>query len=215
MTIVGVVADVKSSTVDAGDEPAIYTPYRQRQAGWQRFGTLVVRAAGDPAALIKPVQRAVWSVDPTLPLAGVETLRERLARSLAQERFNAVAVGVFAAVALALAVLGIYGMLAFAVERRRREIGVRMALGAGRGELLRSVIGRGMAAAGLGVVAGLAAALLTGRAIAALLFEVEPTDAAVLAGAVLCVAAGAFLGCYLPARRASRVDPVLALRDDG
>ncbi len=212
MTIVGVTTDVKSSTVAEDDARAVYTPYLQRDATWQRFGTLVVRTASEPAAFARAVQEAVWTVDPAVPLTGIETLEQRLSGSLAQQRFNTTLLGVFAAVALALAVLGIYGVLAFAVERRRREIGVRMALGAGRGELLRAVIGRGLALAGIGLAAGLAAALALGRAISSLLYAVQPTDALVFTAVALALAVGTLLGCYLPACRASRIDPVVALR---
>ncbi len=213
MTVVGVAADVKNATVDRGDVAAIYTPYVQRQVDWQRFGTLVVRTATDPATFVKAVQQAVWAIDPTVPLTAIETLDHRLARSLAPERFNASVFGFFAAVALTLAMLGIYGVLAFTVERRR-EIGIRMALGAGRGSLLRSVVGRGMVMAAVGLSFGLVAAVALGRVISGLLYEVRPTDGTVFAAVALCVAAGAFLGCYLPANRASLIDPVVALRHE-
>jgi putative ABC transport system permease protein len=214
MTIVGVAADLKSTTLDADDTRAVYYPYRQRLPDWQRFGTLVVRSAGDPAALARSVREAVWRVDPTLPLTGVTTLDAKLHRSLARERFTTVALAAFAATALLLAVLGVYGVLAWAVERRRREIGVRMALGALRRDLVRGVVTRalGLAVAGLGL--GLFAAAVVTRGLGALLYQVAPTDPATYALAALVLLAVTALGGYLPARRASRVDPVEALRGE-
>ena len=214
MTIVGVAADVKSRYLVADDTRAVYTPYVQRRVDWQRFGTLVVRSGVPPVALASSVKKTVWSVDPTLPLERVGTLQERRARSSAQSRFNAIALGLFAGAALLIALQGIYAVLAWSVERRQREIGVRIALGADARDLSRLVIGRGLTLAGCGLGAGLAGAWGLGRLIESQLFGVPPTDPVTFAAVAFGLLATAFLACAAPAWRATRVDPATVLRSE-
>jgi putative ABC transport system permease protein len=213
MTIVGVARDVKMNNSLAGaDEEAVYTPYGQRSESWQRFGTLVVRTHALPGALERQIKAAVWGVDPTLTLAGVSTMQDRRRGALAQQRFNALALAAFALAALLMAVQGIYGVLAFAVEQRRREIGIRMALGARREAVVRMVLGHGLGRVAVGLAAGLAGALALTRLLRGLLFGVGPVDALAYAGAALTLLGVAFLASWLPARSASRTDPMIALR---
>jgi ABC-type antimicrobial peptide transport system permease subunit len=192
----------------------VYLPYAQRSAAWQRFGDLVVRTKGDPSAIVAAVRQAVLSVDKTLPLAEVTTLEARHGEQSAQPRFNALALAVFAALAVFLALQGLFAILAFVVEERRREIGLRMALGAKARDILRLVLGVGLGLTAAGLAAGLALALGLGRLLASLLYEVRPSDPAILAAAAVGLAATALLAAGVPAWRAARTDPMTALRTD-
>jgi putative ABC transport system permease protein len=192
------------------------TPYLYKNL--QHFGlsdrTLVLRTSGDPVALIPAVRSLVQSLDPTVPVYGVKTLEEHVAVMLAATRLTTSLVGLFGLVALFLASLGLYGLISFAVLQRTREIGVRMALGARRGDVLRMVVGQGMKLILLGIALGLTAALLLTRLVAGLLFGISPVDPLTFAAIPLVLAGVACLACYLPARRAARVDPMIALRVD-
>ncbi|MGE0451988.1 MAG: ABC transporter permease [Vicinamibacteria bacterium] len=212
MTIVGVVGDLKTATLDQPDVRTIYVPYDQRQVDWQRWGTLAMRVEGDPATYARALHQAIWAVDPTLAPVNVQPLSRKLSSSLGRQRFTAVATGGFAAVALLLALQGVYGLLAFVVEQRRREIGVRMALGARAEDVLRMVLRHGVRLAFAGLAFGLAAAAAGARALESLLFGVAPFDPLTYAGATVVLLAAAALACLLPARRAARVDPIEALR---
>jgi hypothetical protein len=214
MTIVGLCADVKSYALDEPDSRTVYLPYSQRTATWQRFGDLVVRAQGDPAALAAAVRQAVLSVDRTLPLAEVTTLEARLSDLAAQPRFNALALAAFAALAVFLALQGLFALLAFMVEERRREIGLRMALGASTRDILGLVVGRGVALTLGGLLAGMGLALGLGRFLAGLLYEVRATDPAVFAAAAIGFGLVAVLASGLPAVRAARTDPMRALHTE-
>jgi putative ABC transport system permease protein len=214
LTIVGVVGDLKGIRVTDPDSRTVYAPYVQRNTEWQRWGTIVLKGHVDPHTLVAPLKRAVWAVDPTLTLDQVQTIDERRAVQTAQQRFNALAVAAFAAVALLVALQGIYALLAYAVEERRREIGVRIALGATTGDLLRLVVGRGLRLAAVGLLGGLALALALGRGLQSLLFEVGPTDPLTFLAAAALLGATAFVACSIPAWRASRVDPMTALRTE-
>jgi putative ABC transport system permease protein len=210
ITIVGVAGDVIYSGLDRGPEPTMYTLYEQSL--WWTTMYLVVRASVDPAGLAQAVRRQVADLDPLLPVARVSTMDELLVQSVAGPRFRTTLLGIFAAVALLLAAVGIYGILSYTVGQRTREIGIRMALGAGRRNVLALVLGQGMALAGIGVGAGLVAALVLSRVLAGLLFGVSPTDPATFGVVSLVMIGAALLACYLPARRATRVDPMMALR---
>jgi putative ABC transport system permease protein len=207
--IVGVVADVKHVGLQAAPVPEMFTPFLQRPV---RDLTLVVRAAPDPASLIGGVRRAVLDLDREQPILNTSTMTDVLSRAVAMPRFNALLAGLFAALALALGTVGLYGVIAYSVAQRTHEIGVRMALGAGKRDILRLVLVRGLTLTLIGVGAGLAAALALTRLLASLLFGVKPTDLAIF-GAVALLLTGVALGaCYVPARRATRVDPMIALR---
>jgi putative ABC transport system permease protein len=212
MTIVGVAADVKGTRLEASDTRAVYAPYAQRQAGWQRWGTVLARTRSDPAAFARTVQQALWAVDPAVPLGRVEALASRRGRLLGPQRFNAVALGLFAAVALFVALQGLAALLSRAVVERRRELGVRMALGARATDVLGLVVTRGLWLTARGLLAGSAAAIAFGHVLAGLLYEVEPHDPATLAAAALLLGLAALVACALPAWRASRLDPMAVLR---
>jgi putative ABC transport system permease protein len=214
LTIVGVSGDLKGITVTDPDSRTVYAPYVQRSSEWQRWGTIVLKGDVDPHTLVAPLKRVVWSVDPTLTLDQVQTIDERRAVQTAQQRFNAIALAAFAAVALLVALQGIYALLAYSVEERRREIGVRIALGASTRDLLRMVVGRGLRPAVLGLVAGLGLAAALGRGLQTLLYDVEPVDPLTYAVVAVVLGGTALAACLVPAWRASRVDPNKALRTE-
>lgn len=217
LTVVGVVKNtVRSSWVDPPEEE-VFVPYLQTlHAGnpvpSSAYITLVVRSDGDPASLAPAIRATVHSLDRSAPVSEVQTMERVVAEATGQSRFYLVLLGTFAAVALALAGVGIYGVMSYSVSRRAREIGIRMALGAERREVIRMVIQQGMVSALLGLAVGLVAALGLTRLLANLLYSVKPADPGtfVIASAALAVVA---LGAsYIPARRAAKVDPMVALR---
>jgi putative ABC transport system permease protein len=213
MTIVGVVSDIKGRALAAPDQACVYAPFLQRRIDWNRWGTVVVRAKDDPSSLVGAVRAAVRAADPDVPLQDVQTLPEKVRRASAPQRFNARVVSLFGALSIALALQGLYGLLSFAVERSRREIGVRLSMGAQQGDVVRLVAGRGLRLVGLGLVVGLPAAWAAARAASTVLFGVTPTDPAAYAVAGLGLVAAAALACLVPALRAARLDPVAVLRE--
>ena len=212
MTIAGVVADVKHSALSLPPDPAIYAPYAQSDEAWRRWATLVIRSPLASAGLVEAVKKQVWSVDGQIPVSDVQSMDELLAESVAEQRFNMIVLTIFAALALLLAAVGIYGLMAYTVNQRTHEIGVRIAVGARQRDVLRLVLGEGAKLTFLGIVIGTAAALALTRVMASLLFDVKPTDPATFAGVAVILAAVALAACYIPARRATRVDPIVALR---
>jgi putative ABC transport system permease protein len=208
-TVVGVAKDVHQYSLDAAPNFQVYVPHLQSPT---QAMTVVVRGAGDAAALAASVRSQVWAVDPNQPVYDVKTMRELLADSTAARRFNMILVGVFASVALLLALVGIYGVMSYAVAQRTHEIGVRMALGAQRRDILRLIVGQGMALVAAGVGVGLAGSLALTRTVSGLLYGVSANDPAVFATVALLLAAVALAANYLPARRATKVDPMVALR---
>jgi putative ABC transport system permease protein len=207
--IVGVVAAERHAGIASEPHNGAYVPMYQFPRGGQM--TLLVRTAS-PAATATSVRRAVHEIDPSLAVFQVEPMSQVLSESVAAPRFSTVLLATFAIVALLLAAIGLYGVIAHAVSQRTREIGIRMALGASRPAVLRMVVGRGMWLASIGIVVGLAVALVVVRLFAALLFGVSATNLATYAlSGVVLLAVGA-LSSYVPARRAMRVDPVVALR---
>jgi putative ABC transport system permease protein len=209
MTIVGVVGDVSYSGLAAPPEPTVYYPFRQATTTTQY---VVARTTGDPRAVGAAARDIVATLDQDLPIVHLSTMDELMTASVASPRFRTTLVGIFAAVGLLLAAIGIYGVISYAVTERTHEIGVRAALGADRGDLLRLVLGEAMALAAAGVALGLCGAFATTRLIRALLFRVEPTDPITFAGISLVLLAAALAASYIPARRAMRVDPMVALR---
>ncbi|HKH50112.1 MAG TPA: ABC transporter permease [Thermoanaerobaculia bacterium] len=210
LTIVGIVADVRNDGLRIASRGTMYVPHEQSDAS---SAWLVVRSETPLEQLLPLLRREIAAFDRNLPLANVTTLDDALDSSVAQERFSMLMVGIFAALALVLAAVGIYGVIAYSVAQRSQEIGVRIALGARRADVLALVVGEGMRLTLLGIVLGAAAALGAGRVIASLLFEIEPGDPAVLAGAALLVAAVALLAAGLPALRAAQTDPRAALSE--
>jgi len=207
-TIVGVVGDVKHVSFDADSPPHVYAPLAQYP---RLFQYVVIRTTGDPAAMAPAARAAVREIDRDQAVFRVESMDEKVALTTAWRRFYTALLGCFAVVALALAMVGVYGVTAFSVAQRRREIGIRMALGARRGSVLGLVLGQALLLAGLGVALGLVAALALVRVASSLLFGVSSTDLGSFAGGALLLVALAIVASWLPARRASRLDPVLAL----
>jgi putative ABC transport system permease protein len=209
--IVGVVGSVRYEGLGSAPEPTMYVPFKQ-----DVFSTMWVlaRTDGDPAQQSSAARLAVSAIDPSLPAYSIVTLASVVSDSIAQRRFSMLLLGLFALIALFLAAIGIYGVVAYTVSQRTQEIGVRMAIGAQRGDVLRLIVVGGMRLAAVGVAAGLAGALAAARLVETMLFEVTPFDPAsygATAGILLAVAA---LACYMPARRAMRVDPLSALRQE-
>jgi putative ABC transport system permease protein len=221
MRIVGIVADVKQGPLGTATIAQTYQPWVQSVGdsmsaddvfGSLRSLQLLVRTNADPLATASAIQAHVRAIDPSLPVAQVRTMETVVQESAAPQRFNTVLLGGFAAVALVLAAIGIGGVLATAVSRRTQEIGLRMALGARRGDVLRMVIGQGMALVLLGLAIGIPSAFLTTRFMSSLLFGIGPHDVGTFAGATALLLTVSLVACYVPARRATRVDPMVALR---
>jgi putative ABC transport system permease protein len=204
--IVGIVGDVRHGSLAAPALPAMYMPVFE-------FGeNVVIRARGDNAALVAAVRRELAAIDPNQPIARVRTMDEWLDRSTAAPRYRTTLFALFAGLALALSALGIYGVMSYSVGQRTREIGVRMALGARQGNVLGLVLRQGMSLVLIGVGIGLIGAFALTRVIGSLLFNVGTRDPATFSGVAILLAAVAFIACYLPARRATKVDPMVALR---
>jgi putative ABC transport system permease protein len=209
--IVGVVGDVKHFGLDLPEQPALYSPYTQINS-WKRWMTFAVRTQADPAAMTQAVKDQIWKVDAQLPITRAQTMDEVAATSFDARRFNMLLLTLFAGLALVLAAVGVYGVMSYAVTQRTHEIGIRMALGAQVGNVMRLVMKSGLVIAMVGVAIGLGGAFALTRLMRTLLFAVEPTDKATFAGVSICLLLIALAACYLPARRATKVDPLQALR---
>ena len=207
--IVGIIGDVKNEGLEETSSPEIYLPLRQWPVSQM---TVVVTDVHTPEGLTESVRAAVYAVDPNLPLSGVRTLDQIVAKSISQPRFYVTLLGIFAAVALVLAAIGIFGVLSYTVAQRTREIGIRMALGAQEGSVVRLVVRQAMTLVMAGVVVGTAAALLLSQTMTKMLFSVKPTDPVTFGAVAITLIGVALLACYVPARRATRVDPIVALR---
>lgn len=209
LTVIGVVGHVLTETLRAAGRPQVYLPYHE----YALFDMAVVaRAAGDPLLLAQPIRREIDALGGNRPVHTIRLMDEYVADTLAEGRFALVLLGIFAGLALTLSAIGIYGVISYTAAQRTREIGVRVALGATRGDILRLVFGDGLRWAAAGVVLGLGASLALTRYLATLLFEVRATDPLTLAGVSLLLMAVALLACYVPARRAGRVEASEALR---
>ena len=212
MTVIGVAQDVKHSGLNQPVDPAVYAPFPQSDEAWRRWMTLAIRTPGASAELIEDVKKQVWSVDSQIPVSEVHSMEDLMGVSLAQQRFNMLLLGLFAALALILATVGIYGMMAYRVGQRMHEIGIYIALGAQRRDVLRLVLSDGAKLAFFGIAMGIAGAIALTRVMTSLLFEVKPTDPETFAVVATLLAIVALAACYVPTRRAMRVDPVVALR---
>jgi ABC-type antimicrobial peptide transport system permease subunit len=206
--VVGVVADSKYRVVTEAVIPTVYLPLEQNYEGRV---TLMVRSA-QPTAQVDAVRAAVRQLDANLPVYGVRTLEEQRMRSLSTPRMAATLLGMLGGLGLLLGALGLYGVMAYLVTQRTHEIGIRMALGAERSNILRLVLGQAARLVVIGLALGLAGALAATRLIRSLLYNVEPQDPATLVAVMLLLAAAALAACLLPAHRAVRVDPITALR---
>jgi putative ABC transport system permease protein len=215
MEIVGVVGDTKQA-FEAATQPTMYVPYEQYPleilAGMYRNLSIVLKTAGVPASAAGGLRAAVREVDRDQPLVRLRTMEEAMAESVSQPRLRTMLLALFSAVALALSLVGVYGVMAYAVSERTHEIGVRMALGASPADIRSLVVGQGTRLAGIGVGIGIAGALATSRGLGALLFGVSATDPATFALAAVFLAVAGVAAAYVPARRASRIDPVVLLR---
>ena len=210
--IVGIVADVRQRDPERAPEPLLYLPYLQDREPWN-WAMFALRTQADPEALAPAVRQAVGDVDPDQPIARIRTMEEIAGTLGAERRFHTLLLALFSGVALLLAAIGTYGVMAYSVTRRTREIGVRVALGARPADVLRMVMGQGARLVALAVAIGVAGATATNRLLAAQLFEVGATDPATLAAGAATLCAFALLACWVPARRAMRVEPLVALRE--
>ena len=207
-TIVGVVGTVKQYGLDVDGRIVVYRP---------SLGLLsyqVARTSSDPAAAAAAITQAIHSVEPTIPVFDVRTMQDRMSDSMARQRFSAIMLGAFAVFALILAAVGVYGVMSYLVTQGTHDIGVRMALGAQQSSIVWMVVRQGMELTGAGIVAGLLGAAVLTRVMASLLFGVSATDLATFSAVPVILAAVALLATYLPARRATRVNPVVALREE-
>ncbi|MGD8328228.1 MAG: ABC transporter permease, partial [Acidobacteriota bacterium] len=209
-TVIGVVDDVMQTGIGDPIFPGVYIPVAQSPSAAM---TVVVRARGGPSAVVPAIREQVWQIDDALPVFGVSTMRERIARDDWEEKLFTRIFAAFAVIALVLAAVGLYGLVSYSVTQRTREIGVRMALGADRGKVVRMVVRQGLKLTAVGLVLGLLGSWGVTRVIAGLLFGVSPTDPLTFGGIFAVLAAVAVAASYLPARRATRVDPVTALRE--
>jgi putative ABC transport system permease protein len=211
LEIVGIVGDVLHSGLSTSRTPELYVPYAQTPGS---AVTLVVRASTGFAGLSAALKAEIARLDPLLPVADVQSMEDVVSRSVASPRFRALLLSIFAGIAVLLASVGVYGVMACSVAQRTQEIGIRLALGAGRRDVFRLLIGQGMRLTAAGVVIGLAGAAVLTRLLQRQLFAVRATDPATLAAGTLLLGLVALLACCIPARRATRVDPLTALRDE-
>jgi putative ABC transport system permease protein len=207
--VVGIAGDVKHYGLDGGPRAELFMPAWQQPLNGMAF---VVRTASDPSNFIEPIRRSIAAIDAEQPIYDSSAMVDVVARSVFLPRISMVLLATFAALALVLAVVGIFGVVSYSVAERTREIGVRMALGANAGDTLRLVLGRSMALVAAGTVVGLVAAVALTRAITGLLYQVSPLDPIVFGGVSILLAAAGLLASVIPARRATRVDPLVALR---
>ena len=217
MTIVGIVADAKNRGLAAETRQEIYVPLAQHGGsiaglGLRRSTNLTVRTTADPLSLAMPVKNRVWVVDPSVPIANVQTMDQVIQAGVVQQRFYTILLGVLAFMALVLGAVGIYGVISFSVGQQTREIGIRMALGAQATDILRLVLRNGLGPAFIGIALGVGGAVALTRVLTTLLFQVSATDPLIFTAVVFVLAGAALLACYVPARRATRVDPLVALR---
>jgi predicted lysophospholipase L1 biosynthesis ABC-type transport system permease subunit len=207
--IIGVVGDIKQTALSGNTRPAMYMPLQQRPVGGM---SIVIRTTGDPMSLANLARNEIHSVDPTIPVTNIRTMDEIFAASIEQQRFSMLLVGLFGGLALVLAGIGIYGVMGYAVSQRKHELAVRMALGAKTSQVLQLVLKDGLVLASLGVAVGVAGALGLTRLMNSLLFDVKPTDAPTFMAIAALLMFVALLASYIPARRATKVDPLVALR---
>jgi putative ABC transport system permease protein len=208
--IVGVVRDSKYAALSEAPAPVVYMPLSQRH---ETGVTLYVRTSVPPASIAPQLRREIQALEPNLPVPSIQTMTETIGTSLYAARMGATLLMVFGALAVSLASLGVYDVLAFSISRRTRELGIRMALGADRRGVFALVIGEGMRLVAIGLVLGLGAAFYGSRAIESFLFGVSTRDLLTFVSVPCVLAAVAVLACYLPARRAMNVDPIVALRE--
>jgi putative ABC transport system permease protein len=207
LEVIGIVGNVKDLALDAQSPPEMYSPY-----GWWNVMNLVVRSTMEPSALTASVRNTLAGLDTQIPVYDVTNMEALVTHSIARQQLELFLLGLFALIALALAAVGVYGLLAFTMSRRMHEIGVRIALGASRGTVLVEVLWHGMKLVLLGIAAGLVLSLWLTRVMSHLLYQLSPSDPLTFAGVIVAVVMLGGLACVIPAYRATRVDPMLALR---
>jgi len=205
------VRNANYTTLGEAPQACVYLPLRQNYSGGM---TLYVRSEGSPSGLLPTIQREIRSMDSNIEISDARTGAKLIDQVLWGPHVGVALLGVFGSLALILASVGLYGVMAYSVGRRRREIGVRMALGAPRGVVLRLIVFEGMKVVGFGILVGLGAALLVGRLLSRMLFGISPSDPVSFASACLTLIAVALAACYLPARSATRIDPMTVLREN-
>jgi putative ABC transport system permease protein len=211
VTVVGIVGDARPGAIERDAPPVIYRPYEQWASGSM---TLLVRSDGDPASLAPAVRTVVRGMDPNLPILSLRTMREVVASAVAERRLQMVLTAMFAAVALLLGSIGLYGVVSYAVACRTREIGLRLALGSPRADVMRSVFAHGLPPVAAGLVAGVLGAVAAATALRSLLFGIVPVDPLSFAAVAVVLLLTSALACYVPARRAAALDPLTALRHE-
>jgi putative ABC transport system permease protein len=211
VTVVGIVGDIRHEGLDKDVTPQVYLPFSQFALGSM---TIVIHTTDDPTTIAAAARSQILTIEKQAPVYEVETMESRLSNSVSARRFNLLLLGGFAFLALTLAAVGAYGVTAYVVEQRTHEIGVRMALGAQGRDVLRMLIGQGMGLIAVGVVLGLSGAWLLSRLMKILLFGVSATDPLTFAGAAVALTLVGLFACYVPARRAARIDPTTALRSE-
>jgi putative ABC transport system permease protein len=212
LTVVGVVADVRQAELYGDPRMDLYVPYAQERRGFVTPRDLVVRTKGDATSVAGAVRQAIWSVDKDQPVSNVRTMDQVFAAAISKERFQALLLGLFAALALVLACVGLYGVISYSVAQRTHEIGVRVALGAQPVDVLRLMIRQGMTLTLVGLIVGIAAGSVATRVLSDMLYGVSTTDPLTFVGVPAFLLLVAFVACYIPARRATRIDPLVALR---
>jgi putative ABC transport system permease protein len=211
LTVVGIVGDVKQGSLDAETTPHVYQPYSQEPVRSLNF---VARSAGEPGSLAPALRATIWSLDPQLVMARVRTMEQVIKESTSPRRFNLFLLGAFAVLAMALAAIGIYGVISYSVARRSHEIGIRMALGAHSTNIIRLILRQGLLLLGMGVAIGVGGALVLTRFLSSFLYGIRPTDPATFVGVVIILTGIGLLASYIPARRATTVDPMSTLRGE-
>ncbi len=218
LTIVGVIKDVKQSNWTGPLDNEVYVPFLQTaeflnsQHPWQAYVSILIRTDSDAEALMPAVQQTIWSIDRDMPISHLETMQHAIGNKLWQSRFNLMLIGVFSAIAMILAVVGIYGVMAYEVAQRTQEIGIRMALGANQSGIVWLVFSQSLRVVFIGVIVGVGSALILARLMTTMIYQVQPADPLTYVGVTALVFATAALSALLPARRATRVDPIIALR---
>ena len=210
LQIVGVVGNVRHLALETAPRPELYQPLGQGM--WPLMLIAVRTAPENPLTLLPAVQQAVWSVNKSVPLGNPRTMNDMIARTLLQKKFTMLVLSIFAGAALLLAAIGLYGVISYSVAQRTRELGIRIALGAQRSDVLRLILRQGMTLVAAGVIFGVAASLGLTRLIASLLYGISASDPLTFLLFSVALVLVAFVACWLPARRAARVDPVIALR---
>jgi putative ABC transport system permease protein len=211
LTVVGVVPGIRDVSLTGEPQPMIFIPHEH--LSWPQM-TIMLRTGATPAAMAPAVREAIWAIDPNLPAPAIRPLASRIETATAGQRFNSRLLSLFAAVALVMAALGIYGVLSYAVERRTREIGIRLALGAPTGSMIKLVLRHAASLVGAGLAVGLIGSLIFGRLLESLLYETSAYSAAAYLAVAAILTAVALLAGYLPAARAAKIDPAMTLRQE-